>query len=218
MSDPMRRSLNVSPPAGNSQVGPWWTDAEERVCEQLMADLIGHDTERIARRTGMERRRLNEQRETNFASTNWLRRLVRTIAAKREIGCAPEPLVAIARAFAEVCGVSITAAPEVDLESDVDVLAATTAALRETTEAVTAVLDLTGRHAIDRPIDLRRAEKECDESIERMQAVKSALRERRKSLLLQLREGRGRVVRLAHNSESPGAGTLRALRKEDVTP
>jgi hypothetical protein len=213
MSESMRGSLNVSPAGGNSQVGPWWTDPEERVCEQLMSDLIGHDTERLARRTGMERRRLNEQREPTFASTNWLRRLVRTIAAKREIGCAAEPLEAIARAFAEACGVSITTAPAVDLESGTDVLVATSSALKETTEAVSAVLDITNRHAIDRPIDLRRAEKECDESIERMQAVKAALRERRKELLLQLREGRGRAVRLANNSGGPGVASSPGLQK-----
>ena len=84
----MPKSFYRSPRAAQSQLELWWRDPEDRAAERAMDDLLGHDVEAIAAQTGMERRRLNQQRETSdpdLRRQNWLRRLGRILGTVREL-------------------------------------------------------------------------------------------------------------------------------------
>lgn len=134
-----------------SQPAPWWRDPEERACERAMDDLLGHDVARIARRLGMKRRRLNEQREVEHAASNWLRRLGTVVADVRSTTADPARYLPAVRLLAEAAGVRILALSEESGSDAAPLPELLGALLREVAD----VVDFAGRAMADGVIDQR---------------------------------------------------------------
>jgi hypothetical protein len=170
----MPASLRVAAAAVQSQPAPWWRDPEERACERAMDDLLGHDVDRIARRTGMKRRRLNEQRESEHAANNWLRRLVLVVATVREIGGEPARWLPALRLLGEVAGGRFIALTDAQAlaATPTEVLVTRTAA--DVCESIAVVAEITADRVIETR-ELPRLLEAIDGAIARLQQLRESL-------------------------------------------
>lgn len=169
----MTTTLRATPGAVQSQNAPWWRDPEERACERAMDDLLGHDVQKIARRLGMKRRRLNEQREVDHADSNWLRRLARAVADVRETTGDPARYLPAVRLLAEAAGVRVLALTDEESAADAPLPELLGVLLREVAD----VVDFAGRAMADGVIDQRELPdilREIDEVLVPLQRLREA--------------------------------------------
>lgn len=176
MSRTSARTIAKSAPAVQSQLHLFWTDPSERVCERLMDNALGHDVEKVAAIVGISRRRLNRQRESEFSSTNFLRRLLRIITALRDMNAAPTRYEPIAAAIAEAAGGDFAHRPTtVGEDVAASLLKKTNNCLKESTEVVQSVLRFIEDGHVDAH-ELRMVEPQIDESLAELHSLKALLR------------------------------------------
>lgn len=143
-----------------------------------MDALLGHDAELLGRFAGMSRRNLNQQRESEHAAENWLRRLAKLVAAVRESGAHPERYLPVVRLVAESAAVDLAERIPV-LSLDALACATTTSAntLREASETVSLVLRSFDDGHVS-PAEAADIEREANQAIEQLNALKTLARER----------------------------------------